>query len=304
MTKSVSTPLFRIAFLAVAALFMFSCVATHAATATVATFKKVTLSVAANGTSPFNYQWKKNGVDINGATSSTYVIPSVQIQNAGNYTVVVSNAAGSTTSDVGTLTVIVGSGDFNGDGKTDVIWNNTVTGDRYIWMMNGTTFASSVYLDTVLPQWQISGAGDFNGDGKTDLLWSNTVTGDRYIWLMNGTTFSTSVFLGNTLPQWKVVGSGDFNADGKTDLVWTNTVTGDRYIWLMNGTTFGTSVFLGNVLPQWEISATGDFNGDGQTDLVWTNTATGDRYIWLMNGTTFVTSVYLDTVLPQWQLTN
>ena len=65
----------------------------------------VTFSVAADGTAPLAYQWRRNGVDIAGATAASYTIAAVQQALAGQYTVVVSNAAGSVTSNVVTLTI-------------------------------------------------------------------------------------------------------------------------------------------------------------------------------------------------------
>ena len=65
-------------------------------------------SVTATGTEPFTYQWKKNGSDIAGATSSTYTTPattSADIGTALAYSVVVSNSVGTVTSTSATLTV-------------------------------------------------------------------------------------------------------------------------------------------------------------------------------------------------------
>ncbi len=62
-------------------------------------------TVAASGTS-LSYQWKFNGTNIAGAVANNFTLASVQAPNAGNYTVVVSNQAGSVTSSVATLTVI------------------------------------------------------------------------------------------------------------------------------------------------------------------------------------------------------
>jgi len=64
----------------------------------------VTLSVTASGTVS-TYQWYLNGVAVAGATTSTYTISRVTSTNAGTYTVVLSNSAGSTTSNAATLTV-------------------------------------------------------------------------------------------------------------------------------------------------------------------------------------------------------
>lgn len=79
----------------------------HAAVATALTGKTVTFNVTANGTTPFTYQWKKAGVNISGvaATSNPYIIGAVTLADAGVYTVSVTNSAGSTLSDTGTLTV-------------------------------------------------------------------------------------------------------------------------------------------------------------------------------------------------------
>jgi hypothetical protein len=63
-----------------------------------------TFSVSANGTSP-SYQWSKNGTPISGASESSYTIPNAQASDAGNYTVTVSNSAGSVTSNAATLSV-------------------------------------------------------------------------------------------------------------------------------------------------------------------------------------------------------
>ncbi len=62
------------------------------------------LTVAAAGLY-FSYQWRKDGVDIAGATNATYSLSFAQPGDTGNYTVVVSNVAGSVTSEVATLTV-------------------------------------------------------------------------------------------------------------------------------------------------------------------------------------------------------
>ncbi len=66
-----------------------------------------TFTVSATGTGPLSYQWKYNGSVLSGATGSTLTLNSVQPTNAGDYTVVVTNSAGSVTSAVATLTVLV-----------------------------------------------------------------------------------------------------------------------------------------------------------------------------------------------------
>ncbi len=61
--------------------------------------RSLTLSVSVNGTTPFTYQWNKDGTAISGATSSSYLIDPVQISDEGSYTISVTNSVGTTESD-------------------------------------------------------------------------------------------------------------------------------------------------------------------------------------------------------------
>ena len=72
---------------------------------TVPAGNSATFSVTVAGSTPFTYQWRKNGVNISGANSRTYSIASVSAGNAGNYSVTVSNTAGTATSNNATLTI-------------------------------------------------------------------------------------------------------------------------------------------------------------------------------------------------------
>ena len=81
---------------------------------------------------------------------------------------------------------IKGTGDFNGDGKDDILWQGS-DGTPAVWMMDG---AHVDWLGTVGPfnpgpNWEIKGTGDFNGDGRSDILWQGS-DGTPAIWLMDG----------------------------------------------------------------------------------------------------------------------
>ena len=66
----------------------------------------VTFAVTATGTAPLRYQWYFGSGAVAGATNTTYNLASVLAANAGGYKVVVTNASGSVTSSVATLTVL------------------------------------------------------------------------------------------------------------------------------------------------------------------------------------------------------
>lgn len=80
-------------------------ITTQPVSQTVTVGANVTFSVVATGTAPLSYQWRKDGNPISGATSATLTLNSVSTSDAGTYTVVVSNTAGSATSNPATLTV-------------------------------------------------------------------------------------------------------------------------------------------------------------------------------------------------------
>jgi plastocyanin len=93
------------AVLAFVGIALFASNSVEAASQSATVGQTVTFSVTADGTAPFAYQWSKGGVAIPGATSMSYVITNVQLADAGTYNVVVSNSAGSATSDDAVLTV-------------------------------------------------------------------------------------------------------------------------------------------------------------------------------------------------------
>src|SRR5436190_37063 len=84
-------------------------------------------------------------------------------------------------------------GDVDGDGKADLVWRNTQTGDLAVWLMNGAAVRQGPVVAPGVPlTWQVAHIGDLDGDGKADLVWRNTQTGDVAVWLMNGTNVKQS----------------------------------------------------------------------------------------------------------------
>jgi hypothetical protein len=80
-------------------------IVTHPQSQTVTEGTNVTFGVVVNGSSPLSYQWSRNGAAIDGATAASLTLNNVQASHAGAYSVNVSNAFGSTTSDTAVLTV-------------------------------------------------------------------------------------------------------------------------------------------------------------------------------------------------------
>ena len=81
-------------------------ITTQPANKTVTVGQTAKFNVAATGTAPLTYQWMKNGVNISGATNASYTTPPTTAADSGSlFAVVVSNVAGSVTSNNAVLTV-------------------------------------------------------------------------------------------------------------------------------------------------------------------------------------------------------
>jgi hypothetical protein len=103
---TMSAPASAFSWYAVVTPVIAPTITTAPANQTVTAGASATFSVAASGTAPLAYQWRRNNVDIAGATTASHTTPPTTLADSGAvYTVVVSNAAGSVTSTAATLTV-------------------------------------------------------------------------------------------------------------------------------------------------------------------------------------------------------
>ena len=186
---------------------------------------------------------------------------------------------------------LAGTGDFNSDGETDLVWQNSSTGESKLWLLNAGSPVSfpGPFATGVGAEWKIRGIGDVDGDGHPDIVWQSDVTGNGKVWLMqNGSPVGFPGPFATNIPlDWKIVGMGDFNGDGKDDVVWQNRNNGQSKVWLMGGPSSPISFptpFATGVPPEWVITAVGDQNQDDFPDITWTNTNTGESKYWLLNG--------------------
>ena len=200
---------------------------------------------------------------------------------------------------------IVGTGDFNGDGRSDLLWHNRDTSHIQSWLLNATRIIGRPEVDDERGQraivglpWTIVGTGDFNGDGKVDILWHNGDTSHIQAWFLDGVKIIGRQEVDDERGQravvglpWRIVATGDLNGDRKVDILWHNGDTSHIQAWFLDGVKIigrqevdderGQRAVVG--LP-WRIVATGDLNGDRKTDILWHNRDTNNTQMWLLDG--------------------
>lgn len=169
-------------------------------------------------------------------------------------------------------------GDFNGDGRTDIIpVSGNIISDIYFSTSNG-------FSQTVLsPSITVSNntyVADFNGDGLPDILDCNTSTSGR-LYFATGSGFSgyTQVNNLNITPGCSdCAWAQDFNGDGKADFL--SVINTAAYLSLSNGKNLN---YIGHVISDLKISSgeifAADFNGDDLCDLLSQGTGGGNLYL-------------------------
>lgn len=176
----------------------------------------------------------------------------------------------------------VGSGDFNGDGRTDLIchedsgtssirysmsqgttgsFNNSSSLSGWCPIINGTLFAT---LTAPLPPSKVSLA-DFNGDGLQD-LWCHVGNSDVKVALSTGTSIAPSEVWRTGFCTTGKAGIADVNGDGITDL-WCHTTAGTTQVILSTGRTFTIPTTWVTGFCTVDTFGAADINGDGKLDL-------------------------------------
>jgi hypothetical protein len=197
-----------------------------------------------------------------------------------------SSVAMSTPSEftLGNSSRLVAAGDFNGDGKLDLVVANSADNNVSVFLGKGDgTFQPAVNYSVGSSPFSAA-TGDFNGDGKLDLVVSNSADNNVSVLLGRGDgTFLAALNYGaGTNPTSVVV--GDFNGDGKLDLATANGGSNDVSVLLGNGDgTFQSAVNYG-AGAQAHSLAVGDFNGDGSLDLAVANYGANNISVLLGNG--------------------
>ncbi|HEX8650835.1 MAG TPA: FG-GAP-like repeat-containing protein [Pyrinomonadaceae bacterium] len=191
------------------------------------------------------------------------------------------------------------AGDFNADGKRDLVVANGYSAEVLIFLNNGNGFNAFTRFPTKYPYARSVTVGDFNADGKQDLAVAHDNTDNISILLGMGAGRFAAPNGFKTGQNPYHIATGDFNADGKQDLAVANRST--TGISILRGDGAGAFALPLNVVVGYNTSriVAGDFNADGKLDLVVAGMSTPDMTVLIGKGTgAFTATRYTLAYIP------
>ena len=220
-----------------------------------------------------------------GAWSFQLETPLARGQNG--FALVATDAAGNVSASVTTTVALVEArNDFNGDGRSDMLWRDDA-GQVSNWLAttSGGFNNNAGSVMAMGSDWKVAGTGDFNGDGREDILWRQDGSGTVTEWLANaqGGYAANDAATVRVGLDWHIFGVGDFNGDGRSDILWEQN-GGALINWLgkADGSfTSNAANFSTVVGTEWRVVGTSDYNGDGRSDILWRKDGSGQVLNWL-----------------------
>jgi len=182
------------------------------------------------------------------------------------------------------------TGDFDGNGTTDLVWRQASTNAHVMWLTTDGQVSSEAPVTAPAHSRLVATGADYdaNGDGRTDLVWKNLTSNVHSVRLMNGAS-TTGGFQVAKGTGWDLVATGRYDGNQIGDLLWRNEATGSVVQWLM---TYDEAAGTGQFRKETEISRAGaprtpvptmSFAGNS---IAWRRPADGTYALWKMLGST------------------
>ena len=185
----------------------------------------------------------------------------------------------------------MGSGEFTGDGKDDVLLRHRVSGAWSLYPLDGHSILPGGGFVNLTRNalWQFVGIGDLDGDGRDGVLIRHAESHAWHYYDVENrrATASSGQLALSRDPDWRFPVIGDFNGDGKDDVLLRRASDGEWYYYAMDGLEVAPDEGMAD-LPtgaNYLFEAAGDLNGDGRDDVLLRH-GSGSWHYYPMNGRT------------------
>ncbi len=209
---------------------------------------------------------------------------------AGAYTIVMTPYSSNTPAATGPainyrliIEPYLGGSDLNGDGKSDLLFHNSTTGEIVGWLMTSATVTEGKLLLGNGPWTVTHTLGGSAGFYNDDILLKNNADGTVVLWITNGLTINYGSTLLPAGSGWSVSHVGDFNGDGRDDILLRH-ADGRIVLWIMSDFDVESGTSLLPAGTGYRAVHVADFNGDGKADILLRNDNDGTVVLWTMNG--------------------
>lgn len=195
---------------------------------------------------------------------------------------------------------LVGRGDWDGDGKSDALWQHA-GGQLWLYLMDGAHIKQQRPLLTLNAGWRLEAVADWTGDGTDDLLWFHPASGELWLIALQGGQVADSRRLFVATPPWRLLAAVDVDADRKKDLLWRQPETGEVWLTRQDGHSIVADRHWAQIDPVWQLAAVGDFDGNGTDDLWWRHGTSGANALLLTQGDQFQEQLSATVADLNWQ---
>ena len=182
--------------------------------------------------------------------------------------------------DPGASFRFVGATDFDGNGKSDLVFQNTAqgtAGDVLLW--NDFAQSNERVLRSVKTVWEVQTVGDLDGDGLGDLVWRYVVadspdTGVSYIWFSGRDQVAEVRKRGGAPLTWTLLGAMDINGDKAADMLYID-AQGRMRVLMATANRSCANLTAGTVPSGYTAIKFGDFTGSKRGDVLLRNMSSG-----------------------------
>ncbi len=180
--------------------------------------------------------------------------------------------------------VLVGTGDYDANRSSDLLWEDPRSGQLFLWLLDGGLVVDTGVLDRssapVGEEWYVGESADFDGDRADDVMLFSRVRGEVEIWMMSGPAVEQRARFSGHTGAWSVVAAADTEGDGRAEVVWLDEI---ERVLERRDPAATTPLVLGDLSVGWSVIGAAQLDGAGVARLLARQASTGATQAWTLD---------------------